>query len=174
MREREIPTINPRQQEMEVISFYAKQEAMPYDLVEENSEIDPIFDGFFDEYFDNTRDQLIYGFISSQFAQMPRGDTESFTQKFIDDLWSFKVRFMTMPEIVPNSEAASAVREINLENASKLASFLHGKSLAEAQIELNEEKFVSDNAVSKLIYWSKVDSIARSALERLDADLSRT
>lgn len=168
-REREITT-NQKQEEMTIIARYAQQEGIPYDLVVENLEVNP-FDDFFNEYFEGAKERVLYTFATMYFRSMPGNDMDIEAPKFIGGLGEYKNRLENSVEIMSIPQAADAVGLVDVDSAANFFAFMHGKYLGQAVAELAADEFLGDGVVTRLVYWSKLDKIARESISRLTPEI---
>lgn len=167
--EREITT-NQRQDEMAVLARYANQEGVPYDLVHENFELNP-FDDFFDEYFKDGRERVLYTFASMFYRSMPRNDMDLEAPKFVGFMEIFKNNLENSSEMMSMSEAFDSISIVDENAASNFFAFMHGKYLGQAMAEFEADEFLGDEVVTRLVYWSRLDRIAREAIDRLTPEI---
>ena len=164
-RERETTT-NKRQEEMTVLARYAQQESVPFDLVADKFKIDP-FDDFLNEYFENAKDRFLYTCVTMHYRNMPGEEMDFEVAKFIGAFGEYKKNLESSPELVSVPEASDAIGTLNLDSAANFFAFMHGKYLHQAVAELELDDFIGDDSVSRLVYWSRLDKIAREAIDRL-------
>ncbi len=171
-RERENNSL-PGKEELDedlILLSYAVQEGIP---------IESIFSGLglgldpetgFDRYFGETSDQQYYMFMQ---LLHPRGpvavDLELESRKMINGLWQYKDRFLNDPIVRKDVSGFSAVSEMNPEGLTDFLEYMHSSYLQDA---LDEYTFgnLSDDTVSKLVYWSNMDKIGQRVLMLFEED----